>query len=62
MQKHPEHSDGWRALGVAYAENEDDKKALYCLKKAVDLDPFNLEAQLALGECFIYYLYTWLRV
>lgn len=40
---------GWRMLGVCYAENEDDKKALYCLKKAVDLDPYNLEAQLALG-------------
>jgi peroxin-5 len=40
---------GWRVLGECYAENEDDKKALYCLKKAVELDPFNLEAQLALG-------------
>ena len=41
---------GWRMLGVCYAENEDDKKALFCLKKAVELDPYNLDAQLALGE------------
>jgi peroxin-5 len=36
-------------LGVYYAENEDDKKAAQCLKKAIELDPYNLKALLALG-------------
>lgn len=45
-------------LGVYYAENEDDKKALQCLKRAVELDPFNLEAQLGLGTSYVNELNT----
>ena len=40
-------------LGICYAENEEDKKAIYCLKKAVDLDPYNIEAQLVLGISYL---------
>lgn len=40
-------------LGTYYAENEDDKKALQCLKKAVEIDPFNIAAQLDLGTSYV---------
>lgn len=53
VQKNPENSEAWRMLGTCYAENEQDKKALFCLKKSVELDPYNLEAQLALGTSYV---------
>ena len=44
---------GWHVLGTYYAENEDDKKALQCLKRAVEIDPFNIAAQLDLGTSYV---------
>jgi peroxin-5 len=37
-------------LGVSHAENDEDRKAIMCLKTSVNHDPYNLEALLALGK------------
>ena len=47
------HDEGWRMLGVCHAENDDDKRAIQCLKKAIECDPYNLDALLQLGTSFV---------
>ncbi|KDO20672.1 hypothetical protein SPRG_13424 [Saprolegnia parasitica CBS 223.65] len=49
LQESPDHSEAWRMLGECHAENDEDKKAITCLNRAVEEDPYNLHALLALG-------------
>ncbi|EEY59541.1 peroxisomal targeting signal 1 receptor, putative [Phytophthora infestans T30-4] len=49
VQQHPENSEAWRMLGECHAENDEDKSAIICLERAVEEDPYNLSALLALG-------------
>lgn len=43
------NTDSWRMLGVCHSENDEDKKAILCLNHAIECDPYNLKALLALG-------------
>jgi len=36
-------SEGWRMLGVSHQEHDEDRKAIQCLEKSVEEDPYNLE-------------------
>ncbi|CEG40627.1 TPR repeat-containing protein [Plasmopara halstedii] len=49
VQQHPDNSEAWRMLGECHAENDEDKSAIICLERAVEEDPYNLSALLALG-------------
>jgi peroxin-5 len=40
-------------LGTCHSEIDNDKKAILCLTRAVDLDPYNLDALLALGTSYV---------
>ena len=51
--KEKEHSEAWRMLGMCHAENDEDKKAILCLERAVEEDPYNLDAQVALGVSYV---------
>ncbi|KAL8033243.1 hypothetical protein ABFX02_13G149600 [Erythranthe guttata] len=68
--KNPDNSEGWRLLGVAHAENDDDQQAIAAMMRAQEVDPANLEVLLALGvshtneleqAAALKYLYSWLR-
>lgn len=68
--KNPENAEGWRLLGVAQAENDDDQQAIAAMMRAHEADPMNLEVLLALGVSHtneleqapaLKYLYSWLR-
>lgn len=68
--KNPENSEGWRLLGIAHAENDDDQQAIAAMMRAQEADPANLEVLLALGvshtneleqAAALKYLYSWLR-
>ncbi|KAK6149488.1 hypothetical protein DH2020_017013 [Rehmannia glutinosa] len=68
--KNPENAEGWRLLGVAHAENDDDQQAIAAMMRAQEVDPTNLEVLLALGvshtneleqAAALKYLYSWLR-
>lgn len=48
-----EDAEAWRMLGCCHSENDDDKKAILCLSKAVDYDPYNIESLLALGTSYV---------
>lgn len=48
-----ERDDAWRMLGMCHAENDQDKEAIFCLNKALDCDPYNLDALLALGTSYV---------
>jgi peroxin-5 len=39
--------------GLSHAENDEDRKAIVCLQRAVDADPYNIEALLALGVSYV---------
>ena len=41
-------SEGWRMLGLSHQEHDQDREAIGCLERAVEQDPYNLEALLAL--------------
>eukprot|EP00249_Psilotum_nudum_P018974 c27047_g1_i1 orf=150-2450(+) len=47
--KNPDNAEGWRLLGIAHAENDDDRQAIASMVRARDADPANLEVLLALG-------------
>ncbi|KAJ8433013.1 hypothetical protein Cgig2_010989 [Carnegiea gigantea] len=47
--KNPDNAEGWRLLGVAHAENDDDQQAIASMMRAQEVDPTNLEVLLALG-------------
>ncbi|KAK9269668.1 hypothetical protein L1049_001446 [Liquidambar formosana] len=68
--KNPENAEGWRLLGIAHAENDDDQQAIASMMRAQEVDPTNLEVLLALGvshtneleqAAALKYLYSWLR-
>eukprot|EP00455_Lapot_gusevi_P026840 TRINITY_DN2831_c0_g1_i1.p1 TRINITY_DN2831_c0_g1~~TRINITY_DN2831_c0_g1_i1.p1 ORF type:complete len:694 (-),score=222.17 TRINITY_DN2831_c0_g1_i1:74-2101(-) len=52
VQKNPENADCWRLLGQCHAENEEETSAIASLLKAVELDPYNLEALLLLSVSY----------
>ncbi|XP_047325272.1 peroxisome biogenesis protein 5-like [Impatiens glandulifera] len=68
--KNPDSSEGWRLLGIAHAENDDDQQAIAATMRAQEVDPTNLEILLALGvshtneleqPAALKHLYGWLR-
>ncbi|CAK7323911.1 unnamed protein product [Dovyalis caffra] len=68
--KNPDNAEGWRLLGIAHAENDDDQQAIAAMMRAHEADPTNLEVLLALGvshtneleqAAALKYLYGWLR-
>ncbi|KAK2639947.1 hypothetical protein Ddye_027742 [Dipteronia dyeriana] len=68
--KNPENAEGWRLLGIAHAENDDDQQAIAAMMRAQEADPANLEVLLSLGvshtneleqAAALKYLYGWLR-
>jgi peroxin-5 len=36
-------------VGLCHAENDEDKKAIICLNLAIEKDPYNVDALLAVG-------------
>lgn len=67
--KNPDNAEGWRLLGIANAENDDDQQAIASMMRAQEVDPTNLEVLLALGvshtneleqQAALKYLYSWL--
>ncbi len=50
----------WCPQGLCHAENDEDKKAIICLEKAVEQDPYNLDVRLVmlcmtiLGYCSLF--------
>ncbi|KAE9598347.1 putative tetratricopeptide-like helical domain, peroxisomal targeting signal 1 receptor family [Lupinus albus] len=70
VMKNPENAEGWRLLGIAHAENDDDQQAIAAMMRAQEADPTNLEVLLALGVSHtneleqasaLKYLYGWLH-
>lgn len=45
--------ESWRMLGLCHAENDEDRKAIVCLNKSIDCDPYNLDTLLALGTSYV---------
>jgi peroxin-5 len=43
----------WTMLGKCHAENDQDRLAISCLERAIDIDPYCLEALLALGVSYV---------
>ncbi len=41
------------STGLSHAENDEDRKAIACLEKSVEADPYNLDALLALGVSYV---------
>ena len=39
--------------GVCHAENDEDKKAIICLKRSVEEDPYSTDSLLALGTRYL---------
>lgn len=52
-QRNNGNSESWRMLGVCHAENDEDKKAIICLQKSIEEDPYNTEALLAIGTSYV---------
>ena len=46
-------AEAWHMLGRCHAENDQDVKAISCLVRAVDRDPYNLDALLGLGVSYV---------
>ncbi len=58
FQAHVQHevddsSEGWRMLGKCHQEHDEDRQAIECLKRAVEEDPYNLDALLDLGVSYV---------
>uniref|UniRef100_A0A7S1ZTP1 Peroxin-5 n=1 Tax=Ditylum brightwellii TaxID=49249 RepID=A0A7S1ZTP1_9STRA len=49
----PDHAEAWRMLGKCHAENDEDRKAIACLERAVERDPYSTESLLALGVSYV---------
>ena len=49
INNNPDNSEAWLLLGRIHTENDRDDLAMECFLKAVDADPFNGDALLALG-------------
>ena len=52
-QSSVDHDESWRMLGMCHTENDMDKYAITCLRRALECDPYNLDALLALGTCYV---------
>ena len=50
LLERPGNSDAWKMLGKCHAENDEDRRAIACLERAVEADPYSLEALLSLGK------------
>ena len=48
-----ENSEAWRMLGVCHAENDEDKKAINCLQRSFEADPYNIDSLLAMGTSYV---------
>ena len=48
-QRNGDNTEAWTMLGRIHSENDCDNYAFQCLLRALDVDPFNLDAELALG-------------
>lgn len=46
-------SEPWRMLGMCHSEVDDDRRAILALEKAVEYDPYNLNALVALGTSYV---------
>ena len=53
LQINADHDESWRMLGSCHAENDMDKEAIICLKRAKECDPYNLDTLLALGTSHV---------
>jgi tetratricopeptide (TPR) repeat protein len=53
VQRDRDNSEAWRMLGACHAENDEDARAIDCLQRAIDADPFNLPALLSLGASYV---------
>jgi len=49
----PDHADCWRMLGRCHTENDEDSKAIACLIRSLERDPFSPETLLALGVSYV---------
>lgn len=49
VQNNPDNAEAWLNLGRIHTENDRDDFAMECFLKALEADPFNAEALLALG-------------
>jgi peroxin-5 len=49
----PNQAMAWRMLGQCHAENDMDRDAIACLEQAVDRDPYDSTALLALGVSYV---------
>jgi peroxin-5 len=45
--------ESWRMLGLCHCELDNDKVAIECFKRAVDIDPYNIEALRDLGTSYV---------
>eukprot|EP01133_Synstelium_polycarpum_P009174 gene9174-10765_t len=52
VMRNPDNSEAWMFLGIAHAENDKDQQAITCLLKAIDVDPMNLKARIALAVSY----------
>ncbi len=53
IQQSPSNSEAWRMLGQCHAENDQDRRAIECLERASEHDPYNLNALLSLGVSYV---------
>ncbi|CBJ48315.1 conserved unknown protein [Ectocarpus siliculosus] len=53
IARNPDNSQAWFMLGQSHAENDQDRLAISCLEKAVEIDPYSLDALLALGTSYV---------
>ena len=49
----PNDADAWALLGRCHAENDEDHKAIACLERSVERDPFEPNVRLELGVSYI---------
>ena len=49
----PEHADAWRMLGRCHTENDEDSKAITCMMRSIERDPYSPESLLALGVAYV---------
>lgn len=49
LHEREDNAEAWRLLGQCHAELDADRSAIACLQRAVEHDPYNLDALLALG-------------
>jgi peroxin-5 len=45
--------ESWRMLGSCHCELDNDKVAIECFKRAVEIDPYNIEALRELGTSYV---------